>query len=374
MALYVLVTLVTVALAYMVVPYERITTYRTTKEQLIRRVSLIAIFTILFLLSALRMEVGNDYKNYAITCHEIWVNGHVVTEAGFNLLVKGIYRLFGGENYIAVFAFFAFSTLYIFLKVFRQYSASFFLSFFMFMTLGIYFRTFNTVRYYFVLGIALYALMFLIKGQHVLFISLILAAAFFHKSVLFVIPAYYMAFFIKRKYQYVILGVCSLLLLVCKELVMWLALKLYPSYQNTEYIENTGNMIQQLPGIAQCLVVAILAIFMYKKLIQERKEYRIYFNLNLMALLLLICGYYIPLLSRFSYYLIITHLLFVPGIIMAVKDRKMKYSLMLILVFICMIYFALFLRGAESPGIRVLPYQTWILEGMKEYNYANEVL
>ena len=128
-----------------------------TRRQGVNTLSLLAIFTILFLLSALRMEVGNDYETYVDTFHEIYVGGYVVTEPLFNAVVKVICELSGGENYLLVFAVFAFVTIWIFLKVMYEQTDDFPMAFFLFMTLGIYFRTFNTVRYYFVLAITLYS-------------------------------------------------------------------------------------------------------------------------------------------------------------------------------------------------------------------------
>ena len=373
MALYALVTVVTVALAYYVVPHETITTYRTTRAQAVSRVSLFAIFTILFLLSALRVEVGNDYKNYAITCHEIWVNGYVVTEPGFNALVKVIYTLMGGEFYVAVFAFFGFVTPLLFLYIFRKTSKDFFMSMFLFMTLGIYFRTFNTVRYYFVLAVALFSLSLVAKKKYIAFVLFILLAATFHKSVLFVIPVYLVAAYIGKKYHYYLMMLLSCLLFVGKDVVMWVALKLYPSYQNTEFVESTGNIFSNLPGIIQCVLVLVLGLIFYEKTIQNDDINRICFNLNIMAVLLLTCGYYIPLLSRFTYYLTIPHLLLIPGIIAGMDAGKKKYLVIGLTVIICVIYFLMFLRTADAPGIRVLPYKTWIMDGLQEYVYANEL-
>ena len=45
------------------------------------------IFMLLFLLAALRVEVGNDYGTYVVTCHEIFQRGYVVNEVGFNVIV-----------------------------------------------------------------------------------------------------------------------------------------------------------------------------------------------------------------------------------------------------------------------------------------------
>ena len=64
-----------------------------TRRQGMNSLSLLAIFTILFLLSALRIEVGNDYETYVDTFHEIYVGGYVVTEPLFNAVVKIICEL-----------------------------------------------------------------------------------------------------------------------------------------------------------------------------------------------------------------------------------------------------------------------------------------
>lgn len=372
MALYTLVTIVTLALAYFVVPKEQITAYGTTRRQALSRVCLIAIFTILFLLSSLRMEVGNDYKNYAITCHEIWVNGHVVTEPGFNTLVRIVYTILGGEDYIAVFAVFSFVTVALFLYVFRKDSESFFWSMVLFMTLGVYFRTFNTVRYYFVLVVALCSLSLIAKKKYVAFVAVIVAAAFFHKSVLFVIPVYLIAYYMKKKWHYIAILVGGIAVLLGRDLVMWVALKLYPSYENTSYISATESVLSNLPAIVRCGLVLILCLCFYKKEIENNRLNRACFNLNFMAMILVVCGYYIPLIDRFSHYLMVPHLLLVPNLIAKIENKKTKRLVVGIVAVACVIYFAVFLKTAANPGIRVLPYKTWIMEGLQEYNYYNE--
>lgn len=374
MILYTVVTAVTIFLSYFVCEKQALTTYGTTRRQALSRVCLIAVFNILFLLSALRMEVGNDYKTYAVTCHEVWVNGHVVTEAGFNLLVKAVYTLIGHENYVVIFAVFAFATVALFLKTFHEDSDNFFLSMFLFMTLGIYFRTFNTVRYYFVLAVVLYSIRYVAQKKYMQFILMIVAAAFFHKSVLVVIPLYLIARFLKKKWQYALIAAGSLAVFLGKDLVMWIALKLYPSYVNTGYINGEGGILSNLPGIGRCMLVLTLCLCFYKEAIAENKANHICFNLNIMAVLLYVCGYYIPLLSRFSYYLMVPHVLLVPGVIMRIPDEKKKKMVTAITIAIGLLYFIYFLKTASGDGIRVLPYRTWIMEGIKEYPYANEVL
>ena len=152
MILYGLVAVTTIALACLVknpsqpVMGQLHKSNEYTRRQGVNALSLLAIFTILFLLSALRMEVGNDYETYVDTFHEIYVGGYVVTEPLFNAVVKLICELSGGENYLLIFAVFAFVTIWIFLKVMYEQTEDFPMAFFLFMTLGIYFRTFNNSK------------------------------------------------------------------------------------------------------------------------------------------------------------------------------------------------------------------------------------
>ena len=166
---------------------------------------LFTLFLIMAGTASLRIDVGNDYGNYVTTFHEIYVGGYVVTEPGFNLLVKLVFRLAGGENYLLVFGLFAVVTAVLFLKAMYDQSVDFTISFALFMLLGLYFRTFNTVRYYFVLAVTLYSLRYVLKKEYGKFILLILFAAFFHKSVLVVIPLYLIAALPWKKWQ-VVLG------------------------------------------------------------------------------------------------------------------------------------------------------------------------
>ena len=94
MMLYGLVAITTIALAFLVINEPQPVSGQLhksngfTRRQGLNTLSLLAIFTILFLLSALRLEVGNDYGTYVTTIHEIYVGGYVVTEPLFNGVVK----------------------------------------------------------------------------------------------------------------------------------------------------------------------------------------------------------------------------------------------------------------------------------------------
>ena len=364
--LYVVVTVTTIALAYLVrnqVQPAVVQLHKTreiTRRQGINTLSLLAIFTILFLLSALRMEVGNDYETYVDTFHEIYVGGYVVTEPLFNAVVKLICELSGGENYLLIFAVFAFATIWIFLKVMYEQTEDFPMAFFLFMTLGIYFRTFNTVRYYFVLAITLYSFRYVLRKEYTKFILLIILAAFFHKSVLVVIPIYLIANMKWKKWYAAALSIGATGMLICQDFIMKIALELYPSYKDTIYLQTETGLSGNLMSILRCVAVLALALFCLKDSWKDFHENRFYIKLNFLAVLLYLCGSFLPLVGRIGYYLITSQILLIPAILGSIKEGKKKKILTAIVIITCVIYFLMFLRTANQPGVRVLPYKSWL--------------
>ena len=366
MMLYAVVALTTIALACMVKNQPQPLTGQLhkrdgfTRRQGVNTLSLLAIFTILFLLSALRMEVGNDYETYVDTIHEIYVGGYVVTEPLFNAVVKVLCELSGGENYLLVFGVFAFVTIGIFLNVLYEQSDSFPLAFFLFMTLGIYFRTFNTVRYYFVLAITLYSFRYVFRKEYGKFILLIAFAAFFHKSVLVVIPIYLIADMTWKKWHMAVLTAGAVGMVLCQDLIMKIALELYPSYKDTIFLQTETGLSGNLMSVMRCVAVLALAIICYKETWKEVPKNRFYFKLNFLAILLYLCGSFLPLVGRIGYYLMTSHVLFIPAILGSIREDKKKKIFTGFVIIAGVIYFLLFLKTANQPGVRVLPYKSWL--------------
>lgn len=337
--------------------------YFLNRRSFLNGTALLFLFMVLTGLAALRIDVGNDYGNYVNTFHEIYVGGYVVTEPGFNLLVRFLYTLSGGENYLLVFGFFAAATTFLFLKAMYDQSLDFPLSFALFMLLGLYFRTFNTVRYYFVLAITLYSLRYVLKREYGKFMLLILGAALFHKSVLVVIPLYLIALLPWKKWQVAIGAVFAISLPLFQDFWMEIVLKLYPSYQNTVYLEQGTGLEGSLMGIVRCAAVLLLGLFGWRAM-KESQANLFYFKLNLLGLALYTCASFVPLVSRLGYYLITPHLLLVPGILYGMKKTEKKPGRRVVLygavILFSALYFGIFLLTAHQVGVRVLPYHTWV--------------
>lgn len=377
---YLFITAVTCKMACQIQPYQTgesiwICGQRTVKS-FQNRLYLIEIFLVLFLMSALRFDIGNDYWQYTQTAHEVYVGGYVVTEVGFNWLVKLLYLLSGGEYYELVFAVFAFATLFFFLKAFAKQSVCFSQSFFLFMTLGLYFQTFNTVRYYLALSIALFSIKYVLEKDFLKFVFWIGFAALFHKSVLLVIPVYWIASFDWKKWQIVTGLVVSVACYVGKGMILKLALILYPSYKNTVYLAGGGSRFGTLRTLA---VLAFYAWFLYtrafvgqeyrkqplKPLLEAQSWYselRFYGHLNLLAFVTGTFFSFLPVVTRISYYFGVSQLFMLPLLLEHIQDVKTQKKAKIILFAVCLASFLIFLLQAHQDGVGLLPYRSWLFQ------------
>ena len=360
MILYLSVAVGTVLLAGMVDNHPNIQSYKITRQQMCNRICLSAVFLILFALSACRLNVGNDYAKYVEFMHLVNCDAYVPTEAGFNLLVRIIYGVSGFENFLLVFAVYAFVTILLFLAAIYEQSDEFPMTFFLFMSLGYYFQTFSTVRYYLALAIALYSMKFVIRQQWGRFIMLVILGSLFHKSMLVVLPLYFMASVTWKKWQLALMGLFCTSFLFLQDFYLKVVVFLYPSYEDTEYLEGGTSYI----NILRCLAVFILSVIYYKKAIQGNRRMQFYFYLNLGALVLYVFCSFMPIISRIGYYLTISHIFFLPAMIRETESAKWRKFLRAGMIAAAICYFAIFMSRAYDDGLRILPYQSFFFHNM----------
>lgn len=362
MILYICVFILTAAAALFINNQGKRLSYGFSYRYVLNRVCLLFIFMLLFAVSALRVNIGNDYPKYCEYFHLIRCKLDtptvVPTEFGFNALCILIYLICGrNEIYPVMFAVVAFITILIFMKAMYSLSESFALTFFLFMALGYYFQTFSTIRYYLALAIALYSVRYVLEKQWVKFVLSILLAAAFHKSVLVVLPLYFLAQWSFKKWQYVIVAAFFASLILFSDTYMKLFLKLYPTYEGTEYLDGGTSLI----NIVRCAAVLLFSLFMYKRCIKGNRALLFYFYCNLWALLLYVCCYYMPAISRLGYYLNITHILFIPALITRIENKRLKNLCTAGIIAAGLLYFAAFmLLKAGAAGLHILPYQTFL--------------
>ena len=334
------------------------------------RVFLAGIFAILFLILALRVNVGNDYAKYVEFMHLARFGGYVPTEPGFNLLAWVSYRFFGKEHYLFCFAFMGIVTVACFLFALDRLSEHFFESFAMFMLLGYYFQSISTVRYYLALAVVSCGIVCLLKDDLPRFVLLVLFAASFHKSALVVLILYPLAKCTFSKWFLAVLTAAGAGAFLLREQVLRLVLFLYPTYRETAYAAGgEGSLV----SILRCVAVLALAAFVDRRSFHGRREpgeeagirmRRFYCHCSLLALYLYLFTGYIPVVSRIGYYLTFTQIFYLPMLIRRIPGERVRRIAACGAVLCCLGFFVLLMRHAGDDGMRILPYQTFFFHEM----------
>lgn len=358
MGVYIALTVVTIGLAAFVKKSDTVQKGVFTRRQMCNWILLATIFLLLFAVSACRRYVGNDYDRYLYFFDLIALGEYVPTEFGFNAIVLLMQFLFGVDTELTILALFAFVTILFMIKALYDQSEDFFLSFALFMLLTYYFQTLNTVRYYFALAAAFYAAKYAMKKQYARFVILILLVATVHKSALIVIPIYILANRTWKRWQ--IIGMCVLAVsgLLFGDYYLKLILLVYPSYQETVFLEGGTSII----NILRCIAVLGLSLLCYQNAIRGNRQNTFYFNLNILALLLYTCGSFLPEISRIGYYMTIGHVFLIPSLLNSISKDKLRKLCKAAVLAAGIVYFAIFLHKASAHELRIVPYQTWVLE------------
>lgn len=360
MIFYITTAVITVLLGLMVNSRMEKTEGVITRQQMLNALSVSSIFLILFALSSCRLNVGNDYAKYVEFMHLVYCNAYVPTEWGFNHIVKLLYGISGFENYLLVFAFFAFFTVLLFLIAIYRQADSFGFSFFLFMALGYYFQSFSTVRYYLALAIAVLAIPYVLRKEWLKFAVFILLGATLHKSILVVLVLYFLASFSWKKWQLALAAAFCGTFFFLQDFYLKVVVFLYPTYEETEYLEGGTSYI----NILRCAAVLILSLILYKRTVKDNRRNSFYFYCNLGALVMYVCCSFLPIISRIGYYLTITHIFFIPALIGSVENKKLRRFLTLGAVAAGILYFVLLMKRAGEPGFRILPYETFLFHDM----------
>ena len=359
--LYIALTLLVTVIAHGtdqagVVPLRRMSPYMTRKEARNILCS-IAIFILLSGVSICRIAVGNDYWVYRDNFKLIAQDRHVSYEPGFRLIVKALQWFLEYDNYLPIFAFFSLLTVFFMVKALHEQGEWFVMSVFLFMTAGYYFGSLNNVRYYLALSIAMYSIKYIHERDFVKFIALIVFGALFHKSVLIVIPLYLLAIVNWNVIGHTIMAVICGSFVLIPGLYRRVIFLFYPFYEGSMF--DTGQT--SLTSIARALAIFVFSLIYFKK-IKDDSKLKFGFYCNLFALLLYVFCSFIPEISRIGFYLSITNVFFIPGVLLKIENKKERAVWTVLIALAFTAFFALFLKSAYETNIRILPYYNWIFQ------------
>lgn len=332
----------------------------TDRRQARNHIAVFAVFCLMAGVSACRIAVGNDYWVYRDNFKLIAQGRYVSYEWGFNLIVKWIQQLFGYDHYLPVFGFFSIVTVFFFVKALEDQGSDFAVSLFLLMTGGYYFNSLNTVRYYLCLAIALYAMKYVLRGEYGKFAVWILAGALFHKSILLVLPVYLLARFLAaaklKKWHYVAGSIFIASLIFGQSFYQEIIFYFYPYYRNSMFDKGQISYV----NIAKCVCVLILCVICYRKSLRTNLFNRFYFFLNLAGLVVYCCGSFIPEVSRVGYYMIISQIFLLPGLLEEMEQGWLRKLCSTGVIVGFTLYFLVLLRGMYAVDVRLLPYLNWI--------------
>lgn len=319
---------------------------------------LLPVFLTLAFFSAIRDDCGCDYDSYIIHILKIQDGQPNYMEPGFQVLVNWIYRFH--ENPRMVIIVIGVLTSFFFTVAIWNQSEDKKLSVFLLITWGYYIMTYNTIRNYLALSFMLCIIPLLHNKKYFLFSLLTIFIATFHKSALFCIPVYILASKITFTKKHII----PLILLGCFFLIMeqhirQLVFSIYEIYEGSEY---DNGRISYL-NILKALVV--IALFLrYKTNLYTDALCQLYFNLNIFALLIYTSLYWLPEISRLGFYLNATSILMIPRIIQKISNINERKRMRNIVYMGSFILFILLLMQYSSETVRLLPYKTWLFNGM----------
>lgn len=334
--------------------------YGKDRQQAINIAASVGIYLMLMGVSACRIAVGNDYWVYRENFKLIYMGRDVASEPGFNVIVYLLQKLLGYDNYLPIFAFFSIITVAFMVKAIYDQGTWYWGAMFLLLTNGYYFQSLNTVRYYLVIAIVMYAAKFVIRKEYDKFTAWILFAALFHKSVLLVIPGYIiLRRFCDRRLdkRLVFVGAAVVLSMIfLQDFYRTLIFRFYPYYENTAFDNGEVSVI----NILRCVCCLILALLCYKDAIRDRIHMRFYFWANIAGLIINTFGSFIPEVTRIANYFCVFQIFLVSGCLFHLKKGAWKTFLTVGTLSAFTVYFGFFLKTAYNVDIRLLPYLNWI--------------
>lgn len=334
--------------------------YGIDRQQAVNIAATAGIYLMLMGVSACRIAVGNDYWVYRENFKLIYMGRVVASEPGFNFIVYWMQKLLGYNNYLPIFAFFSIVTVAFMVKAVYDQGTWYWGTMFLLLTNGYYFQSLNTVRYYLVIAMVMYAAKFVIRKEYGKFITWILAAALFHKSVLLVIPGYIiLRWLCDRKLNKWIIAVGAgivLSMIFLQDFYRSIIFRFYPYYENTAFDAGEISVV----NILRCLGCLVLALICYRDAVRGRAHMQFYFWANIAGLIINAFGSFIPEVTRIGNYFCIFQIFLVSECLFRLKKGAWKTLLTVGTLGVFAVYFAFFLKMAYDINIRLLPYLNWI--------------
>lgn len=290
-------------------------------------------FMVLFLLSALRWQVGTDYITYGqlytslnkISTLGAFVRQIPITEPGYillNFFVKAVFN-----QYLVVYALCALITLAFFYRAFEDYheKSSVMLAILVFAALLFPFSL-NIMRQMMAVGIMFFATRYIFRNEYGAAAVWTLVAATFHVTALVVVP-----FWIIRgdkRWQKISRTAVFAFLIV----ILFGGVLFRPVFEHIPFFGALAGEVdpESKPGIGLLLLRApiFIPVLLYrKKLTAHDERNRLWIIFMLFEIAFSHLGYINSVFSRISLYFAVSWIVLLPSLVRSMPTRSFQYRM-----------------------------------------------
>lgn len=361
MLFYLLVIVTSTFAAYL---YQRVSTDRASgllleggqaKPILIShaKIFLFISFLILFLTSALRVDVGSDYRSYRSWFVTIAAGYESYFEPLFYSLVVLISSFTTNPQWLIATS--SFITLVLTYVAIRRHSVNPALSVFLFSAMSFYFASFNGIRQFIAISIILLLFDYLAKRKVIKYLLGVIVASMFHTSALIMIPVYFLVGMRYKPLAYIIvIAIASSSFLFRDALLGWM-IELYPMYAgNDAFLYRGFSFSEVLIATGLVLAVVMLVFFKRGKMSMANTTDRVIFNITFYSLILHTCLAWIPAINRLTLYVDIAFILIIPLVLLKISNKEWRRFFTASLMIIYILYLSVSVGINNSHD--VLPY------------------
>lgn len=312
-------------------------------------------FLTLFLFSAIRYNVYNDYIYTYVPEYNKIATGTYSTshyEPLFYLLNLFVYKVFNNVDFL----FFITSFLFIFFiaKALKEKSTCISLSIFLMIFGRMYFYSFDQIRQYIAIAIFIYNIKNIASKNFKKYSILTLVGGLIHKLSFIYFPLYFLNRLNLSKRKYILTIIIILVLSPLYITVVTLIAKyFYPNYFNYVSYINGTRMNNSIVLIILSLLNLLLSVIYYKK-INTNNYNKILLNIQLVLLFIIIGTWNLfdsyRIVALFTY----TSILLIPEIVKSENNKKNRFILLTLIFCIYIISGYTFIKNVSI----VYPYRT----------------
>ena len=293
------------------------------------------IFIILILFSGFRHNVGVDFKNYEQIYNNIKLNNMIeiekYIETGYIYLNKIVIYI-GGDFQLVLLIMALVSNIFIYKFIkentcfLSQKEKYMIYSVYVYFLIGAYYiSSFNSVRQFLTISIFLYSYKFIEKKELKKYILYLLIGSLFHKSLILLIPLYWVLNLKKIPLKYFFIFMIIDVIIVFKLSFILQYMPFYNRYSEIIYKFTTSYIL-----VLGLLLLNLFIIFFHKNIITNKLEYNMTLICSLMLFTVIINkGVYSGLnlaLMCFSSYFYFFNIITIPRILWYLK-RKTKVNI-----------------------------------------------